>query len=74
MAETRKGFEKYFQKLFNNNIFKTSKEDQKKSKNEDQKNEAKNSSLIEKINLRKGNIVSDSLVVGGSFHFRVKSI
>lgn len=26
--ETRKGFEKYFQKLFNNNIFKTSLEDQ----------------------------------------------
>lgn len=38
------------------------------------KNEAKNSSLIEKINLRKGNIISHSLVVGGSFHFRVKSI
>ena len=28
MEETQKGFEKYFQKLFNNNIFKTSKEDQ----------------------------------------------
>ena len=67
MAETRKGFEKYFQKLFNNNIFKTSKEDQEKMK-------TKNSSLIEKINLRKGSIISYSLVVGGSFHFRVKSI
>ena len=67
MAETRKGFEKYFQKLFNNNIFKTSKEDQEKMK-------TKNSSLIEKINLRKGSIISYSLVVGGSFHFRVESI
>ena len=70
MAETRKVFEKYFQKLFNNNIFKTSKEDQEIYKN----NETKNSSLIEKINLRTGNIISYSLVVGGSFHFRVKSI
>lgn len=67
MAETRKGFEKYFQKLFNNNIFKTSKEDQEKMK-------TKNGSLIEKINLRKGSIISYSLVVGRSFHFRVKSI
>ena len=70
MAEMRKGFEKYFQKLFNNNIFKTSLGDQEIYI----KKETKNSSLIEKINLRKGNIISHSLVVGGSFHFRVKSI